>query len=495
MTSTLAQHYPLPQKVEKAPIGRCVSYSHSRVGLSRRSLSIPHPLHFGALCHVIQSEWDLLKPLVSDHRLAASRPVAAKVGRAVLPARAPHQMKHLRTAHRARGRYLARTDIAQFYPTIYTHSLAWAAHGKADAKLHRKYHQRAGNRLDTHVRGSQDGQTIGVPIGPDTSLILAELIMQRVDHELIDRHPFVDGNGFRYVDDYEISCSSYAEAEAVLHTIAEVLAEYELRLSPTKSAILELPLGVEDSWSVDLRRFVPRAKTRIAQTDEAITYFGRAFELARAWPDGTVLQYAISSLRGVVLTQTAWTFTLGLLCQCMLTEPGTIPRAVELYIAHHAAGLKSDADMVAGVLNSVIERHAPLRHSSEVSWAIWGLIVLSHEVTADAAAKLADMVDPVAALLALDAHARGLNPHMDATAWASLMTPEDLWSGKWMLAYEASVKGWLPSAGGGDHIAGDPFFAKLRAAGVTFYDVAGGGLHVPAAVAPFAAGLAGLSGP
>ncbi len=39
-----------------------------------------------------------------------------------------------------------------------------------------------------------------------------------------------------------------------------------------------------------------------------------------------------------------------------------------------------------------------------------------------------------------------------------------------MLAYEAAVRGWLTPADGMDFIGGDVNFAKLKAAGVRFYD-------------------------
>jgi hypothetical protein len=49
------------------------------------------------------------------------------------------------------------------------------------------------------------------------------------------------------------------------------------------------------------------------------------------------------------------------------------------------------------------------------------------------------------------------------------MTPADLHDEEWLLAYEANVQGWLPSLAGGNHVAVDPNFSRLRAAGVKFY--------------------------
>ena len=43
---------------------------------------------------------------------------------------------------------------------------------------------------------------------------------------------------------------------------------------------------------------------------------------------------------------------------------------------------------------------------------------------------------------------------------------------QWLLAYEANVKGWLPSVGGKDFVATSKHFGPMKAAGVSFYDTA-----------------------
>jgi hypothetical protein len=100
---------------------------------------------------------------------------------------------------RSRSRYVIQTDISRFYQSIYTHSIPWALHGKAAAKANRS-RRLIGNTLDKLVREGQDRQTIGVPIGPDTSLIIAEIILSSVDEALKRKRL---KNGLRYIDDYD----------------------------------------------------------------------------------------------------------------------------------------------------------------------------------------------------------------------------------------------------------------------------------------------------
>ncbi|WP_304511629.1 hypothetical protein [Desulfobacula sp.] len=61
------------------------------------------------------------------------------------------------------------------------------------------------------------------------------------------------------------------------------------------------------------------------------------------------------------------------------------------------------------------------------------------------------------------------------------MTSDALYDEHWLLAYEANVKGWLPSSSGVDHVANDPNFSFLKTNGVNFYNTA---LAAPPASAP-----------
>lgn len=76
--------------------------------------------------------------------------------------------------------HLVKADIKNFYPSIYTHSLAWAIHGKRSIREGGKGKNRrdlkfVGNRLDKLFQFANDGCTNGLPIGPVVSDIAAEI--------------------------------------------------------------------------------------------------------------------------------------------------------------------------------------------------------------------------------------------------------------------------------------------------------------------------------
>ena len=59
------------------------------------------------------------------------------------------------------------------------------------------------------------------------------------------------------------------------------------------------------------------------------------------------------------------------------------------------------------------------------------------------------------------------------------MKQSELTTENWLVAYEANVKGWLPSVSGADFVGGDPTFGPLKAGGVHFYDTGATGPGTP----------------
>jgi hypothetical protein len=76
-----------------------------------------------------------------------------------------------------RYRCLFTADVKNCYPSMYTHSIAWALHGKGAARRRRRDLTLLGNRLDKLFQSANDGCTNGIPIGPAVSDLVAELVV------------------------------------------------------------------------------------------------------------------------------------------------------------------------------------------------------------------------------------------------------------------------------------------------------------------------------
>jgi hypothetical protein len=223
-------------------------------------------------------------------------------------------------------------------------------------------------------------------------------------------------------------------------------------------------------WKTPIRTATLRENPREQGTD-LIALFDLAYSLSRQYPDKNILAYAIGRLADVHIRHENAELFQRLSTQCLLAEPGTSAVVLERLAMHRARGLPVNYIELAEVLNDQIVEHAPLGHANEVAWALWGTLIFNLSITKAAAKVLSDVEDDAVALLALHSRERGLmHVSLSTALWQSYLTADQLFGEHWLLAYEAPIKGWLPSASGADHVGAEASFDWLRNIGVQFYE-------------------------
>lgn len=431
----------------------------ARPGGQRRRLHLPNPFNYAHLTKLITDNWTRLEKHFAKSTLTVSTPILdVSAMRAVKSKREGLELAKHRANVRTGGRFILRTDIARFYGSIYTHSIPWALEGKTKAKTFR--HGGFANNLDLAVRQMQDGQTLGIPTGPDASFILSEIIATAVDQKLQQ----AGITGMRYVDDYELIFPSRSAAEAGLAKLEQLLWDFELAINLRKTSIEELPVDLDRRWTGELRQY-PFSGEKVS-AEALIDYFGRAFALKAQNPHDPVLAYAVRRLRKLEIEE--WELLQNLISQCALAEHG----AMEALVTHYY--LNSDdahGPALDRVIANILEEDSVLALGTEVSWALWTAIWFKRRIPSKLAKKLDGNPDPVVAILALFAKSLNLiRKSVSFPIWSSWMRASSLSGPQWLLAYEADIKGWLPSAEKPNHVDSKPEFSLLKQAGISFFN-------------------------
>ncbi len=131
-------------------------------------------------------------------------------------------------------------DITDCYAAIYTHSIAWAVHGKVVAKKKRRDMTLIGNIIDAHIQDMRHGQTNGIPQGSVMMDFISELVLGYADLELGDQLAAAGVTEYRilrYRDDYRIFVNNPQVGETILKTLTEVLIDLGLKLSTSKTTV------------------------------------------------------------------------------------------------------------------------------------------------------------------------------------------------------------------------------------------------------------------
>lgn len=275
-----------------------------------RMMGIPHPRAYAQLVTAIADNWDqhiagicqspnsqLEFGLHEDNRIVVHRYDHTA---------ADGEVEDQNPLSDFGKKYRVKTDITNFYHSVYSHSLPWALVGHSHAKRHKgpKHKDEWFNRIDYSVTLCQRNETKGISIGPATSTILSEIILFQVDKVLRDEKGY---QFTRYIDDYTAFVESNSKADQFLSDLTQELEKYALTLNPKKTSVVKMPVLSREDWVTDINLFfgleeelvddgngeIGRKKIKFRQLKLIID---KAISLSKEYPDGSVIKYAFSAI-------------------------------------------------------------------------------------------------------------------------------------------------------------------------------------------------------
>ncbi len=262
-----------------------------------RHLGIPHPEAYAVQSLAISRHWKEISTHCNQPSPAISRIHVRHTGSGSIfemnyKGRERYQLEEDEIRWMAGAQYVVHADVASCFPSIYTHSIPWALHGKVVAKKSTSITALAGNLLDKCTQNTRDKQTNGLLIGPHSSNIIAEIILTKIDAEL-------QAKGYsrlaRHIDDYAFYADDFAQAERFVKDLGMCLRGFEVSLNDMKTRILPLPRPSTENWIQRLNRFA-------FPNDEEVrfsivrSFLDLALECAQAAGKSTPLNYAIKAL-------------------------------------------------------------------------------------------------------------------------------------------------------------------------------------------------------
>ena len=465
----LSKYQPAWDAAGTPPATLVDKFSVARSSYYRRSTAIVNPIGFYFLAKEVATYWPQIEVHYRKSQLSRSVPTFGTTSLRAIDLPKFSELYEAKVTSSAGYKYALITDIASFFPTVYTHTIPWALHTKAVAKQNKeKTSHYYGNILDAKCMGLQDNQTIGLPIGPDTSHIIAEIIGAAIDERL--KEDLGDWpRGFRYVHDFFLFFNRREEAEQALAAITKAVSSYELQINPAKTRIIEVKELVEESWKYGIKRLSISA-ARNHQRDDLHHYFEVLFSLEKRFKDESLIKYGLKRLSSTIVKRSNWPVLEAYLLKCGYGFPNTIQVIAHILATYRYHGYPLNIDAVARLCNNLIRTSAVCDHHGEVSWLLWICKELSIDLDSGVVEEVEGMESPVCTLLLLDLQKAGIvtnapkNKSLSQYAHAAGLTGPD-----WLLAYEAGRRKWL---GNKDvkFISSHRYFGPLHKAGVVFYD-------------------------
>ena len=269
-----------------------------------REFGVINPASYFLLADFIAKNWDNIADI---YRLSSSSgaqpkfPAVSSPGRAIRVATliAKHRsLRHLASSFPI----ILSLDINRFYGSIYTHSLPWAALGKEEAK--RRFRNQSLNghwsdTLDTLTRNCNQRQTVGVPIGPDTSRIISELVLSTIDAELTVPGSNRIGSGqiFYNIDDYQIGAFESSKIEDAQSRFVRTIGKYGLRLNDFKTSVGQGFKFPPSNFQVSFDVLTTSSDRKYIEN-----FFELLYSLVELHPDSNVLGYALKRFASSLAT-------------------------------------------------------------------------------------------------------------------------------------------------------------------------------------------------
>lgn len=427
-----------------------VRYNGTKHDGSRRYFGTPNPVSYFYVASFIADHWSEFETRFNSSPFSVSMP---KVGKPTddRPVIIPSLSELTTVASKKLGRsaFILKTDIAQFFPSIYTHAIAWSAHGidvaKADTNANSAHNYF--NKLDFFVRNCQLAETRGVLVGPDAFRLISEYIAAGLDREI-----FADSGGHiigaaRHVDDYYIGLGSEIAALATLSVLRDKLQRYSLHINDAKTKTMLGTEPLNDIWAQSLRKESREVGGYFRQTDDIILFFDRSFDLAKQLRTDSPIKIALRTMDKIKLYNLSdWEIVEPYLQRALFHYSHSIDYIALLVAKRVAIGKQIDSEGWKSAAYDLIARHLPLNHHHEVVWLVWMLLVSGLELSDKLIDALSQNDNAHIQALVVAAHLEGLvDPKPAIRLGGRLATTDD----RWLLNLVARARGYSSAAFGG----------------------------------------------
>lgn len=308
-----------------------ITYENMRNINIPRNLGIPTPMGHELLCKCLSKNWVEILKHFKTQTFGQERIVSRIHIRKMQNTEALFEMNYKNWQVDGTPepdiymgkKYMVHADISKCYPSIYTHAIPWALVGKKESK-NNKNNKEWYNSIDHYAQISKNGETHGLLIGPHTSNILSEIILCVIDAKLTEKYK----NYVRNIDDYICYTDSKEEADQFLIDLNRELREFDLLLNHKKTQIIELPLGVVESWIHKIQNQIVLFQRDKNYVDykEIQAYIDFAIQLSNENNDNqSILYYAIKAVKEYNLTNNARSYFVKSIISLSLLYPYLVP--------------------------------------------------------------------------------------------------------------------------------------------------------------------------
>ena len=370
-----------------------------------------------------------------------------------------------------------KADISRFFYTVYTHSIPWAVLGKEKVKEWRvkktsKLNGHWSNKLDKAVQSCQSRETFGIPVGPDTSRILAEILLAGVESDK-QLAKIVDSKSrFRLLDDYEIGFDNESAATDALIALRSALWEFNLQLNEEKTGIHLSQTLIGDLWKHELNSINVSHTNPRRQENEIYHLVDLTLQYCAEAETGAPASWATRRLGRTQIIMDNFSVHLNAMFRLARDYPSCLSHVVVFLINNKiVCNHPKFRDKIVVWLKGCIKVHHRHQHDIEISWLL--LVAGVFQITLDEPELPPFGTMPnsiVFAILGMLSERGLLSVPLSKWKWRAAIKKEGVLGKYWLPFYEAVRRGWTTDQQIIVAVKSQPILSKMLDAQVTFLE-------------------------
>lgn len=443
----------------------------------RRNLAIVHPLGQLAVSTILtQNKYKISKLISSDDSSLYSTTENKKENLAFQGLNFDLWRRNKNILY-SEHPVVLKADISRFFYTIYTHSIPWAVFGKDKAKKlyfakDKSFQKHWSNQLDKAVQSCQSRETFGIPVGPDTSRMIAELLLSSISKELQFPKNGLTVNRLRLVDDLLVGFNSAEEAKELLLQLRSKFWAFNLQLNDEKTAVVDSRLEFTPAWEHELDDLYVHNTNASVQRRQIIKLVDFALAITANHNDSSAAKLAAVRIGHCQPFDENFSIALDAMFRLARDYSDCTGLLVEFLINTQDDVKKlSLVERVERGLKKLVAFHSQRNHDYEVVWCLLASCPFEIKWNSTDITMNGGLPQPTTlAMLGLMNERKLLNFKLSSLNWRTRVKALGPMSSYWLPYYEAVGRKWTKDTGMRNAIKSHPILDQMLSAKVTFLE-------------------------
>jgi hypothetical protein len=371
------------------------------------------------------------------------------------------------------NKFVLKADISRFFYTAYTHSIPWAVLTKKKAKewfLQNKLSGHWSNDFDRAIQACQSRETFGIPVGPDTSRIIAEILLAGIEADKSFKQAVQGRTRCRLLDDFIIGFDDEDAARTALSALRSALWEFNLQLNEEKTGIFPSKTMFRPRWKLELETaIISKLNSKLQETD-IYRFIDLTMSLCDSTGDGGPAIWAARRLSSI----NPFPENLGLILESLFRLARDFPACM-----HHVAAFlvnhqklfhtKQIKNRIGNWVRTTLKTHFQHSNDFELAWCLLIAGVLRIPIEENDITDFDKLPSAtVFATLGMLRERNILKFSLSKWDWRISFQKTGIHGEYWLPFYEAVRRKWTTHKGIVTAVKNDSFLSKLLNADVTF---------------------------